>query len=469
MNVAKNSDEFAMEKPASVVSPDYYFEHDTRPVPGHLSEVSTQDLGNDVLPKEGYTSLDYHNLEVEHLWKKTWQIACRENEIPEVGDRIAYDIVGQSVMLVRTAPDTIKAFHNACQHRGTKLLEGCAHSKHITCPFHAWSWNLDGSVHNIPARWDFPEVSNTGLALREVRSERWNSFVFINFDENAGSLEDYLGADILRHWESWPRRNSRKIYHYTKILRCNWKLALQAFNETYHAVGAHPQGLAFASDCAAKYDFYGPHTRYILSLGVPSPFIAETTEPQDTVDAFLAQYFPSDAYPDAFPDGYPQVSTFIEARAVLADIIRNNLRRSTGIDLSAKSDAEMLDAIAYMFFPNVIHWGAYSLPIIHRFRPNGNDPETCIWDHMMLAPYPEGTKLERDAPSVMIGMDETFADRPEPELKFGGEVLDQDEFALPLMQQGVRSDGFDGSRYSNYQERNLRHFEHIIARLVGKA
>ncbi len=462
--IADKIDPADMRKPASFTSPETYLKTDTRPVPQHMFEESTWDLGNEVMPKEGYISGEYHQLEVKHLWKKVWQVACRENDIPEVGDRIAYDVVGQSVMVIRTAPDTVRAFHNTCQHRGTRLLEKCDNVKHISCPFHNWSWNLDGSVHNIPARWDFPGASDADLALREVRCERWNAFVFINFDKDAQPLENYLGPDILRHWRSWPRAHSRKTYHFGMIVPCNWKLALHGFNEIYHTVGVHPQGLPFTADCSAKYDFYGLHTRFILSLGVPSPFIGETTEPQDSLDAFLSQYSP----PEAFPNGFPQVSTFPQARAVLADLLRGSLRQMTGVDLTQKSDAEMLDAIGYMFFPNVIHWGGYALPVIHRFRPNGNDHRSCLWEIMALAPYPEGAKMERDAPLVMLEANERFASRPEPELRFIGEVLDQDVHALRLIQQGLESDGFSGPRLGNYQERNVRHFERQVAKLVGE-
>jgi phenylpropionate dioxygenase-like ring-hydroxylating dioxygenase large terminal subunit len=453
-----------MEKPAIFVMPETHLRADSRPVPESLFEESTHDLGSGVMSKEGYTSAESHQREVRHLWKKVWQIACRENEIPNVGDRLAYDVVGQSVMLVRTAPDIIKAYYNTCQHRGTRLLEKCDNVQQMTCPFHSWSWNLDGSLRNVPARWDFPGVSNADLALRQVRCERWNSFVFINFDKDAQPLEQYIGPDLLRHWKAWPRARSRKVYHYGKIIPANWKLALHAFNEIYHTVGAHPQGLLFTGDCNTQYDFFGPHSRFILSLGVPSPYVAESTDPQDTVDSFLTNYAP----PDAFPNGFPKVRTFRESREILADIVRGGLNQMTGADFTKKSDAEMLDAIGYNFFPNVIHWGGYGLPVIHRFRPNGHDQRSCLWEIMALAEYPEGAKLERDAQLVMLNRDELFADRPEPELRFIGHVLDQDVHALLLIQQGLESDGFDGPRYANYQERNLRNFEQHLAKLLAK-
>lgn len=449
--------------PADLLRPAAYLKTDRGVVPPSLFEESTRDLGNDVMPKDSITSAEFARREADKLWLRIWQIACRGNDIPKVGDRIAYDIVGQSVMLVRTAPDTIKAYHNTCQHRGTRLLKACDNVKQITCPFHSWSWNLDGSLKNIPARWDFPEVSDQALALREVRCETWNGFVFITFDENAGSLADYLGPTLLRHWETWPRERERKIYHFGKVVPANWKLAQHAFNEVYHTVGTHPQSLNFVGDVNAQYDFYGPHSRFIISLGAPSGYVAETASAQDALDTFFSCYAP-----DAFPDGLPQVGEgrFDEVRAVLSDFMRAGLRQITGVDLSDKSDAEVLDGIGYNIFPNVIHWGGYALPVIHRFRPHGDDHRTCLWEIMALAAIPPEAELERDAPLVMLDLDQKFADQPA--LGFIGHVLDQDVETLTLAQMGAESMGFDGPRFANYQERNLRNFEMHVAEWLAK-
>ena len=84
-----------------------------------------------VIPAQNYVSEDFAKREAEHLWKKVWQMACREDEIPKVGDYYTYDIVDQSIIVIRTAPDEIKAFHNACPHRGRTLTEGCGHAARL--------------------------------------------------------------------------------------------------------------------------------------------------------------------------------------------------------------------------------------------------------------------------------------------------------------------------------------------------
>jgi phenylpropionate dioxygenase-like ring-hydroxylating dioxygenase large terminal subunit len=364
-------------------------------------------------------------------------------------------------MVVRTSSDTIKAYHNTCQHRGTRLLAShCDHVQHITCPFHSWSWNLDGTIKNIPARWDFPSVTNAEVALREVQCGRWNGLVFINFDKSAESLETFIGPTLSSHWKAWPRDRERKVYHYGKMIPCNWKLALYTFNESYHAVGTHPQSLPFAGDCNAQYDFYGPHSRFIATQGTPSAHIADTLEPQDVLDGFLSCYAPN-----AYPDGAPAVSNYPEVRRILADLVRKSMRDLTGVNLSGKSDTEMLDAISYNVFPNTILYGGNALSVIHRFRPNGHDHRSCFWEVMALAAYPEEVRLERDAPLVMLRPDEPFADQPI--LGFIGYVLDQDVHTLTLAQQGMESDGFDGPLFANYQERNNRNIERYLAKYLS--
>src|SRR5215468_7467704 len=99
-----------------------------------------------VLTKDRYTSREFFDLEMERLWPRVWQIACREEEVPNVGDYFEYTIGDQSILVVRQDPDTIKAFFNACPHRGTRLAcgTGCYQREQIRCPYHGWRWDLSG-------------------------------------------------------------------------------------------------------------------------------------------------------------------------------------------------------------------------------------------------------------------------------------------------------------------------------------
>src|SRR4029453_15725999 len=99
---------------------------------------------------------EFHRLEVERIWGRTWQVACREEQIPEIGDSIVYEIVDWSLIVVRTAEDEVRAFHNSCLHRGTQLRTKPGNvTKGFRCPYHGMTWNVDGSLREIPSSWDF--------------------------------------------------------------------------------------------------------------------------------------------------------------------------------------------------------------------------------------------------------------------------------------------------------------------------
>ena len=120
-------------------------EADSRPVPEILRESSPRYLGSHDIPVERYTSRAFHELEVEKLWKRVWQMACREEDLPAVGDHVVYEIANFSVLVVRSAPDSIRAFHNVCLHRGRLLKERDGNAREIRCSFHGFTWSLDGS------------------------------------------------------------------------------------------------------------------------------------------------------------------------------------------------------------------------------------------------------------------------------------------------------------------------------------
>ncbi|MEO5899968.1 MAG: Rieske 2Fe-2S domain-containing protein, partial [Ilumatobacteraceae bacterium] len=119
---------------------------DSRPenVPVVLRWTSNEFLGSADIPRSRYVSREFHELEKDKMWKKTWQMACREEDIPDVGDTLVYDICDLSILLVRSAPDRIQAYYNACLHRGRQLKEHDSNNTELRCAFHGYCWNLDG-------------------------------------------------------------------------------------------------------------------------------------------------------------------------------------------------------------------------------------------------------------------------------------------------------------------------------------
>src|SRR6476469_1970817 len=123
---------------------------DTRKVPVILRTTGTRDVGPTEIPTEWYLSQEVHELEVDRIWKRTWQMACREEDIPAVGDTLVYDIVGISLVLVRSAPGTVRAFYNSCLHRGRPLRDYPGRVNQLQCPYHGFTWSLDGELVSVP-------------------------------------------------------------------------------------------------------------------------------------------------------------------------------------------------------------------------------------------------------------------------------------------------------------------------------
>src|SRR5215203_3915969 len=132
---------------------------DTHEVPKILREESPRFFGDEDVPIDRYISREWHEREKERLWSRVWQFACREEHIPRVGDYTVYEIAGRSYFVMRSAPDTIKAFPNACLHRGRQLKQYDGNCSEIRCPFHGFAWHLDGSLQDVPAAWDLPHVT----------------------------------------------------------------------------------------------------------------------------------------------------------------------------------------------------------------------------------------------------------------------------------------------------------------------
>ena len=156
--------------------------------PDPLLDESYQWIDADKLDVARYCSEDFQRLEYERLWPSTWQMACREEHIPKVGDYFVYDIADLSIIVVRTAEEDIRAFHNSCLHRGTTLVEGEGNTNVLRCPFHGFSWNLDGSFRGMPADWDFPQIDREDFCLPEAQVACWGGFVMVNPDGQAEQL-----------------------------------------------------------------------------------------------------------------------------------------------------------------------------------------------------------------------------------------------------------------------------------------
>lgn len=423
--------------------------------PTQLTEVGYEWVDSDRVTIDRYVSQEFHDLEAERLWKHVWQMACRLEHIPEVGDHLVYDICDQSFIITRTGNDTVKAFHNSCLHRGTTLADGEGHAAFFKCPFHGFAWNLDGSFRGMPAPWDFPHVADKDFCLPEAQVATWDGFVMINPDPDAQPFDAYAGA-LDEHFTPYPLDDRYVAHHTYQVVDANWKTTQEAFLEGYHVSTTHEHTLRFANDFDCKYDVFGENvSRLVQPLALPATHLIGQV-PEGELAGIIQKMLPRE-------DRRP-VPDDVVARPWLAERFRESLTRQWRVDLSDASEAEMLDSIQYFLFPNFAPWGGYALPIVYRFRPWNNDPNKSLMEMWLLHPIPEDGVFETATPHWLEpGESWTHA----PGFESLGMVIDQDMENLPKVQKGLRAASHEHIVLSDYQEIRLRHFHRRLDEVLG--
>ena len=194
------------------------------------------------LPGEYYHSEDIYQQELEKIFYRRWQLACREEQISRPGDFIVVPVGDESFIVSRTKTFEIKAHFNVCRHRGTRIcMEEKGHFENgvIQCPYHAWQYDLDGALKGAPFMRNVPGFKKEDHSLYPVNARLWGGFVFINLSENPAPFEDEMGA-LFKRFEAWRLPELRIAHHLPYRLKCNWKLILQNYQECYHCPGVHP-------------------------------------------------------------------------------------------------------------------------------------------------------------------------------------------------------------------------------------
>ncbi len=426
---------------------------DTRVVPEVLRIEHPKYLGDQEISIDRYISRDWHEAEVAHLWSRVWQFACREEELPEVGDYVIYEIVRTSYILIRTAIDEIKAYPNACLHRGRQLKDYDGRCREFRCAYHGFTWALDGTLAHVPAQWDFGQVVAEDFSLPECRVGTWAGFVFINPDPRAEPLHDYLG-EIVDHFNGWDLANRYKQAHVAKVIQANWKVAQEAFCEAYHVSGTHPQALAYLGDTNSQVDIWGNFSRAITPGGTPSPHLDPPPDDDRMMRAML------DIREDQ--DNPMPVSDGRTMREVAADAARDRWRPVVGDSVDAMSDAELNDNLDYTVFPNFHPWGAFNR-IVYRFRPNGDDHRSSIMECIFLAPFVG--ERPPPAPVHMLEEHESFTDAAE--LGMLGKIFNQDLFNMAKVQRGLETTHKPTMTLSLYQESKIRWLHAKLDEWVG--
>lgn len=413
-------------------------------------------MGDQILyDQEKYYSREFMEREWVSLWTKIWTIAGRLTDVKDVGDWFTFQIGKESIIIVRSAEDKVQAFYNVCQHRGSQILDqDFGHGRSFVCPFHTWTWNIDGTLKRITDAETFPEKTicdNPGLT--ELQCDTWGGFVFVNMDEEAPPLSEFL-AGLPGAMDVYGMEDMVLVKDYSVDWPMNWKVSLDAFMEGYHAHARHPELIRMIDDYNYEYEVYGNgHSKMIIPMWTKSPRISErgglTDELRVSIES--AGLDPAD-FEDRQVDVRPAV---IAARRKWAERF--------GIDISGMTDAQIADDGNYNIFPNITLNAHPEGVLVMRFLPHPTDPERCRYDVWVIAkphdspdyamPFymavPDGTDLSGKGPRP----DRHYVQHGDAGL---GMVLNQDGDSLPLVQAGVKSRGFKGIRLS-HQELRLRY------------
>lgn len=418
------------------------------------------------IPSARYVSREFFDLEEDRLWSRSWQLACRLEEIPSVGDFSEYSICDKSVLVVRTGHDTVKAFGNACRHRATQLATGAGgfDRGQIVCPFHGWRWDLDGRNTYVHAEAGFEAncLQSEDISLRQFPSGCWGGCVFVNLDPAARPLEEALRpiSDLLD-----PLGIDRMRVRWWKgaVLNANWKLAQEAFMEGFHVPQTHPQ----------------------LSLDLPDDPDAQEYFSHSNGHS----HFQNRPGRSQLPAGVDPVEVAIESSRLLCDgldamTLRRDLKAIEGLRgdpsdgsigrrlvgavyAAAAADGVTLPAPdpealgrwggVFFLFPNFFVLPQYGNALMYRSRPNGRDPESCLFELWSVTIPPDGGDSARP---TMGGPFSPTDDGAWPTIPL------QDFSNIERQQRGLHSPGFRSLRLSQRYEDGIMNMHRELDRYL---
>lgn len=444
-------------------------------------KITVEDLSEPLTyPVEGFLSRDYAKRESERLWPKVWQMAGRLEEIPKVGNYFTYEIDTDSVIVVRNSPDTIKAYHNVCPHRGRRLIDTPDNGNNaqgtkqsFVCGFHGWRYNLDGDNTYVHEEQDWKGGLNTECtSLSEVNVDTWGGWIFINLDPNCMSLREFLepAAGILDPFEFEKMRYKWRQW---VIFDCNWKTAMEAFMEPYHVAGTHTQMLehgdyyaysaAYGLHGVSGFDQRNPELQMKQSTTVTragkgnDPRIS-TFELQNEIYTTVNNASTTETLVNAarrlvdeLPEGTPadEVISHWLASARADDAAR-------GVQWPDVTPEQMSKAgLAWHVFPNMTILQGITFALCYRTRPYGDDPDKCIFESYAIERFPDGEEPDTEW---------VYAD---PTEEGWGLVLSQDFSNMAAVQKGMKSRGFRGALPNPHQEQKVTNFHRNLAAIMG--
>jgi nitrite reductase/ring-hydroxylating ferredoxin subunit len=429
------------------------------------------------IPSRRYYDQEFYNLEVEHLWPHVWQMACRLEQIPEEGDWIEYSNVGKSVIVVNAGAAGIKAYHNACRHRGVPIAgmprqgeparadHGNCKQSGFVCPFHGWRFNMKGENTFVYGKQLFSErqLDSDDINLIPCRVETALGCAFINFDDDAPGVRETFGpiADSL---DAHNVEHLRAEWCYATVLPANWKLAMEAFMEGYHVTTTHPQlhrclpsmydglyqvkgGSSSSSETLSAMDMTGVTTRdaiakqvehmELISVGMAGQLHAKELEiARELAEADLPDD-PAAAVPQWFGMVMAEITSRLQARG---EPVPNLLEVSV---------SDPLQGVEYLF-PHYFLLAFFSSMASYRVRPLG--PESCLFEIWSLTMFPKGEEPDPVMEPTVL----PFDSREFPP------IPQQDYSNIPINQIGMHAKGFEYMRLAKDVEGLISNYQRLI-------
>ncbi|MEJ5976540.1 aromatic ring-hydroxylating dioxygenase subunit alpha [Novosphingobium sp. PS1R-30] len=424
------------------------------------------------IPAQRYYDAEFYQMELDHVWPHVWQNACRIEQIPDEGDWIEYQNVGKSVLIVNTK-DGIKAFHNACRHRGVPIagnplkddLTGGGHGNcrksGFVCPFHGWRWNAEGENTLVYGKHLFSErqLDPADINLVPCRVDTAIGCVWINFDDDAPSLRESIGP-LIDRLEAHNLHKLRAEWQFGTVLPANWKVAMEAFMEGYHVMKTHPQLQA------AHPEMYG--SMYEKPRGpmpqMADPELSHTENQRIQVGsmALLSEGMAGMLHAKeleiargmvGIEEGLPEdknMAVFQWLGMVMHQISTQLQARGEPVpDLCAVTQSDPIKSVEFLF-PHYFLLPYFSSFSAYRIRPLG--PESCFFELWSLTTFPEGEEPEPVMEPTILPYDsQEFPPIPR-----------QDYANIPIQQQGMHAKGFEFMRLSRDVEGMISNYQRII-------
>jgi Rieske 2Fe-2S family protein len=209
--------------------------------------------GARTLPQEFFVSPKIFAEERRQIFSRHWILAGHESEISKPGDFIVIEVAGESIIVVRDKRGEVRGFYNVCRHRGSRLCEAPAgHLAAIQCPYHAWTYSLDGKLVGAPDMEKVPDFDRADYFLVPIKVDSWEGFTFVNLGDDPAPPGDWFGPFGDKLWKMSHLRSARRVNY---DIAANWKLIFENYSECYHCAGVHPELTKLSPSDSAENDF----------------------------------------------------------------------------------------------------------------------------------------------------------------------------------------------------------------------